>query len=284
MGARTGKEFLEGLARRPRGLARRRAGSTTSPPSPACAGAARHDGRALRPPARAARRAADGRRRDRRAGRRQPPHPAVRRRPAAPPRRPRAHRPAHRSGCSAAPPTTSTSRSPASPAGPTSGRRTATSEGAENLVRFQREAMLGDCALTHTIVHPTVDKAAARSTPATARSSSTRSARRPTASSCAAPACWPRSPRSPTRCSSTPASRFPATPPRYALVVLGADDARRASRFLCRDSYSPAATALRPPVLEPLRRAGRVRHLRRRRGAARARVHRRRHRDLQPGR
>lgn len=32
-------------------------------------------------------------------------------------------------------------------------------EGAANLVRFQREAMLGDYAMTHAIVNPTVDKA-----------------------------------------------------------------------------------------------------------------------------
>ena len=122
-----------------------------------------------------------------------------------------------------------------------------------------------------------------RRSPAT-RCRCTRSATPSTASSCAARASWPRWRRSPTRSRCTPAIRCRPTRRRRT---------RSASRipmdtpgliFLCRDSASRAG---REPFDHPLsialRRAGRVRDLRRRRGPARPGLHRRRPRRLQLG-
>ena len=52
-------------------------------------------------------------------------------------------------------------------------------------------------------------------------------------------------------------------------------------KFLCRDSVSVDRAAVRSSVLQPVRRAGCVRHLRQRRDPAGARVHRRQSRCLQ---
>ena len=171
----------------------------------------------------------------------------------------------------------------ASPAGPTNGALDGNEAGAERLVAYQKFLRRGDISLTHTIVQPTVDKATRRR--AGGRQRRTPCARSPTpstASSCAARACWRPWRRSPTSSRSIRPRRCPQGADAYALsfcIPMGAPGLK----FLCRDSVSSAGQPLRPSAVEPLRRAGRLRDLRRRRGAARPPVHRLQPRRLQHG-
>ena len=102
----------------------------------------------------------------------------------------------------------------------------------------------------------------------TTRCRCTRSATPSTASSCAAPASWPRSRPFADEIAVYPGHPLPPdAPPEYALSFSIPMDTPGLI-FLCRDSAStPGAEPVRPPALDPLRRAGRVRDLRRRRGA-----------------
>ena len=110
--------------------------------------------------------------------------------------------------------------------------------GAANLVAYQKLLARRDLALTHTIVHPTVDKAwgDARGGGQRRRAAQGRPTPR-TASSCAAHGSWPLSLRSrtswpsirPRRCSPEP------TPTRSAFSI---PMATPGLKFLCRDSLS----------------------------------------------
>ena len=157
-------------------------------------------------------------------------------------------------------------------------------EGVANLAAFQRQLAREDLCLTHTIVHPTVDRARGPGPSPATPCRCTRSARRPsTASSCAVPASWPRWRRSPTRSPSTRAIRCRRRHAAVRAQLLDPDGHARAHLPVPRQRVHAGCRPLRPPAVLPLRRAGRLRHLRRRRGAARPGVHRRRPRRLQLG-
>ena len=145
--------------------------------------------------------------------------------------------------------------------------------GAERLVAYQKFLRRGDISLTHTIVQPTVDKAtgdapvagnehALRKVGETEHGIVVRGARvlatlAPFADELAV----------------YPAAPLPQGADAYALsfcIPMSAPGLK----FLCRDSVSTGAQPLRPSAVEPVRRAGRLRDLRRRRGAARPAVHR----------
>ena len=165
------------------------------------------------------------------------------------------------------------------------GAATATSEGAANLVRFHREAMLARLRASPTPSSTPrstrrcreVDAGRRRGRPPHRRRDGRRhrGARRPGAGHARA--------RSPTRCSSTPASRCPADADRLRPRVLGADDHAR-PKLLCRDSSRADGDAFDHPFSSRFDEQDAVVDLRRRRGAAGARVPRRRPRDLQHGR
>ena len=133
-----------------------------------------------------------------------------------------------------------------------------------NLVAFQKRLSREDLSLTHTIIQPTIDKG---TDPRILGNKVTlhKVGDTATGSSCAAPGSWPRSPRSPTRSPCTRRCRFPPAPSDYALAFAIPVDTP-GLMFLCRDSASaPGAHPFDRPLSTPLRRAGRVRHLRRRR-------------------
>ena len=89
-----------------------------------------------------------------------------------------------------------------------------------------------------------------------------------TASSCAAPASWPRWRRSPTRSPSTPATRCRADAPARVRAQLLDPDGHAGARLpVPRQRVDAGRRPVRPPAVDPLRRAGRLRDLRRRRGA-----------------
>ena len=139
-------------------------------------------------------------------------------------------------------------------------------EGHANLVAFQRQLALEDISLTHTIVHPTIDRATdanlvdnpvpLHKTGDTEHGIVVRGA-----------ASWPRWRRSPTR---SPSIRPPAGagyPARCALSFSIPIDTPGLV-FLSRPGVDPRRQALRSSAVVALRRTGRVRDLRRRRGAA----------------
>ena len=128
----------------------------------------------------------------------------------------------------------------------------------EALQRFQREVALRDLALTHTIVHPVVDKSVGDVGGLNGELALRIVCRTTTASSCAARACSRRSARSPTSCSSIRASRCPKDATRATRSRSRCRWRRKGLITICRDHYGKRGRRRRPPVLEPLRRAGRV--------------------------
>ena len=155
-------------------------------------------------------------------------------------------------------------------------------EGAENLVRYQKHMARADLSLTHAIVHSTVDRT--RGPPPvgfdavqlhkvedTAHGILVRGSRvlatlAPFADEIAVYPGRPDAGRRPAPCA----------------VLLHPDGDAGAEIPLPRQRLR-ARQSHRSSVLQPVRRTGRVRHLRRRRGAARARVHRRRRAAPQRG-
>ena len=161
MAARTGEQFLRGLAgRRDLWVGGDKVSSVVD--HPALSGAAQGAGRGLRPSAPARRCLPDARPRDRRADQCQPHDPAVARRSSAPSSRPRTRR--------------RILRRPDGPHArlherhfrrlcrprPTNGRSTATSAGRRIWLRYQKKLAREDLSLTHTIIHSTVDMAKGR--------------------------------------------------------------------------------------------------------------------------
>ena len=152
--------------------------------------------------------------------------------------------------------------------------------GAERLVAYQKFLRRGDISLTHTIVQPTVDKATGDAPqPGNAHAlrkvgrdrARHRGARRARAGDAGA-----------VRRRNRGLSGGAAAQGRRRLraVVLHPDEHAGAEVPVPRqrlDRHQP----LRPSAVEPLRRAGRLRDLRRRRGAARPPVHRLQSRLLQ---
>ena len=151
--------------------------------------------------------------------------------------------------------------------------------GAANLVAYQKLLARDDVSLTHTIVHPTIDKAtgdapapgndvALHKVADTEHGIVVRGARilatlAPFADELAV----------------YPAHPLPEGADGYALSFCDPDGHAGAQVPLPRQLRDPAES-LRPPVLEPLRRAGRVRDLRRRGGAARSRCSSTANRDV----
>ncbi len=146
--------------------------------------------------------------------------------------------------------------------------------GAERLVAYQKFLRRGDISLTHTIVQPTVDKATGDAPQAGNPTPCARSPTPSTASSCAARASSPPWRRSPTRSRSIRRCRCPPAPTPIALSFCIPIERARPEIPVPRQRLG-AGQPLRPSPVEPLRRAGRLRDLRRRRGPARPAVHRR---------
>ena len=268
MPARTGRQFLDGL-KEPRDIYVGADKVADVADHPAFRGAAEELAGDLRPAARRGRPLPGPRSRDRRADQRQPPDPAL----AA-------------TTCSSAHAALErlrrVQRGPDGPlAGlherhlrrlrrrdPTNGRSHGNEAGAENLVAYQKVLRRNDLSLTHTIIHPTIDKAlgdvprlgndvALHKVGETEHGIIVRGARilatlAPFADELAVYPGHPSAARAPTPIAL--AFCIPMTTPGL--------------KFLCRDSFSQPAARLRPPALRALRRAGRLRHLRRRRGAA----------------
>ena len=154
--------------------------------------------------------------------------------------------------------------------------------GAERLIAYQKFLRRGDISLTHTIVQPTVDKAigdapapgnvhALHKVADTEHGIVVRGARvlatlAPFADELAV----------------YPGRAAARRRRRLCPVVLRADGRARAEIHVPRQRLG-AGQPLRSSAVEPLRRAGCLRHLRRRRGAARPRLHRLQPRRLQHG-
>ena len=270
MGARTGEAFLKGLRARKRELwlGDERVDDVTE--HPALAGAAAALAAVFDLPARVPRRLPDARPGDGRADQRQPHDPALEGRPAAAPPRAGAHRrgDGRADGPHARLHERDLRRFRRRAQGVARARRAATRRAWPTSRAFQQQLAREDICLTHTIVHPTVDRVegpVVRRQPGAAAQGGRHRARHRRAR---APASWPRWRRSPTRSPSTRATRWrPTPPPPYALSFSIPMDTPGLI-FLCRDSAStPGGRPVRPPAVDALRRAGRVRHLRRRRGA-----------------
>ena len=134
-------------------------------------------------------------------------------------------------------------------------------EGAANLVRYQKHMARADLSLTHAIIHPTVDRAqgatplalnrvALHKVADTAHGIVVRGVRvlatlAPFADEIAV----------------YPAAPMPDANPAHALSF-AIPMATPGLKFLCRDSVTRAWHVVRSPVLQPVRRAGCVRHLR----------------------
>ena len=159
MGARTGEEFLKGLQARKREvwLGGERVDDVDRPSRLRRRRAAARRG--VRPPARVPRRLPDARSRDGRADQRQPHDPPLDRRSETP--APGARRIAEATvGLMGRTPDymNVTFAGFAGSAVRGSVPRAATSEGHDNLVQFQKQLAREDISLTHTIVHPTIDR------------------------------------------------------------------------------------------------------------------------------
>jgi hypothetical protein len=114
-------------------------------------------------------------------------------------------------------------------------------------VNFQRRLAEADLSLTHTIIQPTTDKRTDCQILAT-RSRAKRSARRPTASSSGAAACWPRLRPTPTSRRCILAKPIPAGATEYAVAFAIPLDTP-GLKFLCRDSASaPGADPFDKPL------------------------------------
>ena len=157
-------------------------------------------------------------------------------------------------------------------------------EGVANLAAFQHQLAREDICLTHTIVHPTVDRvtrpvlrrqpgAAAQGGRHRARH---RRARRPHPGHAGAVR------RRDRRLPGPPAGRRRHAA-EYALSFSIPMDTPGLDLPVPRQRVDARRRPVRPPAVDPLRRAGRLRDLRRRRGAAPPGVHRRRPRRLQLG-
>ena len=145
--------------------------------------------------------------------------------------------------------------------------------GAERLVAYQKNLRRDDISLTHTIVQPTIDKATGDAPPPgnvhalhkvgeTEHGIVVRGARvlatlAPFADELAV----------------YPGRAAARRRRRLRAVVLHPDGRARPEVPVPRQLLG-GRPKIRPSAVEPLRRAGRVRHLRQRRGAARPRVHR----------
>ena len=279
MGARSGEQFLQGLRDTKRQLWLERRAGRRCHRAPRAGRRGADAGRRVRPSARVPRRVPD--RRIPETG--EPLNighmiPRSRRRPQAPQPRSGAHRRGHRrahgpharlherevrqlrrrAGRTGSAPTDATRRA-----------RTTSS-------RFQKRLAREDISLTHTIIHPTDRQVDGRADRSATRCRCTRSARRQAASWCAARASWPRWRPSPTRSRCT--RRFRCRPGRGVRPGLlhPGRHARACSSCAATARPRPARDPFDRPAVEPLRRAGRVRDLRRRRDPARPAVHRRR--------
>ena len=154
--------------------------------------------------------------------------------------------------------------------------------GAERLVAYQKFLRRGDISLTHTIVQPTVDKAMGDA-PQAGQSVCPAQGRRHRARHRRARRAHPRHPGAVRRrdrgLSGAAAARRRR---RLCAVVLHPHERARAEVPVPRQRLG-VAQPLRPSAVEPLRRAGRLRDLRRRRDPARPAVHRLQPRRLQLG-
>ena len=153
-------------------------------------------------------------------------------------------------------------------------------EGAQNLVRFQRRLAREDVSLTHTIIQPTIDKATdprivgnqvtlhkVGETPAgiVVRGARILATLAPFADEIAV----------------YPGLPIPADAERLRPRVRHSRRHAGADLPVPRQRLRSGRPSVRPAAVLPLRRAGRLRHLRRRRGAARPRVPRRSRGHLQ---
>ncbi len=282
MGARTGKQFLAGL-RKPREIwvGEDKVDDVVS--HPAFAGAAQTLARDLRSAARSRRRLSDAGSRDRRADQREPHDPALASRPRSPSCLSADDRRVH--GRSDGPLTGLHERHVRRlrRARRRVGRRRQRGAAPRTWSPIRSTSRRDDISLTHTIVHPTIDKATGDApAPAERRRAPQGGRHRARHRRARRARSWRRSRRSPTSSPSIPrihCRKVPTTTRCRSAIPMGTPGLK----FLCRDSCRAPAESLRPSVVEPLRRAGRVRDLRRRRGAARSALHRRQPRRLQPG-
>ena len=157
-------------------------------------------------------------------------------------------------------------------------------EGHDNLIAYQKMIAREDLSLTHTIVHPTIDrvkdqsfagnpvplhKVGETSTGIIVRGARILATLAPFADEMTV---YPGSSAAGRCHRATYALSFALPMDTPGLI------------FLCRDSAATVGSnSLRPSAVVEVRRAGRVRDLRRRRGAPRAGLHRRRHRRVQLG-
>ncbi len=148
-------------------------------------------------------------------------------------------------------------------------------EGVANLQSFQTQLAREDLSLTHTIIHPTIDrlkdstfagnpvplhKVADMEHGIVVRGARILATLAPFADEIAV---YPGHPLP------------PGAPDTYALELLHPRQHARPDLPLPRQRLHPGCRSVRPSAVVPVRRAGRVRDLRRRRGAARSGVHRR---------